>query len=247
MMTFREFVYRKSKEYLTNLVILLIGIILILAGIMSANWIGTVAESVVISVGASLVTSAIVSFLSSLYLFKRSLAKEVTETWGLDCITESRAVMNELICQDLDHATQYLDIIAYGMKALRETKSDVLRCQIKQGLKVRILTVDPSCKILTQRDIDEGKLPGSTADSINRLKEWADQCEVPDAIQIRFCKTLPTEMYFRVDNTVYVGPYQFKRESQRSITMRYHENSKGFLYYTGYFESLWKDSEFCHD
>ena len=83
MMTFREFVYRKSKEYLTNLVILLVGIILILVGVMSANWIGTVAESVVISVGASLVASAIVSFLSSLYLFKRSLAKEVTETWGI--------------------------------------------------------------------------------------------------------------------------------------------------------------------
>lgn len=209
------------NERLINAVIGLLGGILIFAGILFAEKLGEKWEAVIISVGASLVASSVVSYLSSIYTYKRKRAKEITETWGLKHISADRAQMHNYVGEKLDKATDHLDIIAYGLKSFRESKKSVINEKVRHGMSIRIITVDPKCSYLTQRDIDEDKVAGSTSDSIIQLCKWVSELkQVSDnKIGIRFCNTLPTEVYFRVDGYIYTGPYQFGKESQRTITM----------------------------
>lgn len=237
------------NERLINLVIGLLGGVLILAGILFCDFWGSKWETVIISVGASLVASAVVSYLSSIYIYKRKREKEITETWGLYSIDESRAQMNYFIGQNLENVTDHLDIIAYGLKSFRESKRKLINEKVKHGLEIRIITVNPNYEYLSQKDVDEKKLKDSTKESIKQLCRWIVELQKikGSKVKIKFCKTLPTEVYFRVDDYIYTGPYQCGRESQRTITMEYRRPGKGFDYYKDYFDTLWNDVEFCNE
>ena len=180
-----------TLEHLINVIVLSAGIILILLSMLCEK--GGQWETILISIGSSLIASAIVSFLTSIYILKYQRAKDIAETWGIRSIEEQRAFMN------------------------------------------------------VQKDKDEGKNEGSTAQSITKLVEWAAQLNTGSTgkIELRFCETLPSELYYRVDKYIYTGPYQFGRESQRSITTEYKSPGKGYSYYKQYFEDLWNDENFC--
>lgn len=237
------------SERLVNLLIGLIGVILVLVGILASQIIGATWEAVLISVGASLVASAIVSYLTSIYIFKRRQSKEITETWGLCAICETRAEMNIIVNDRIKKAQDHLDIIAYGLSSLRESRTSLLKEKVEHGLSIRILTVHPDCDLLCQKDKDEKKQPGTTAASIRALCKWILELQqIKGAkVEIKFCSSLPTEVYFRVDDYIYTGPYQWARDSQRSITMEYRNAGNAFKYYKDYFDAIWKDNEFCSD
>lgn len=235
------------SERLVNIIIGLLGIALILGGILFSEPLGSAWAAVVLSIGASLIASAVVAYLSSIYLYHRAGGAEVANAWGLCSICENRAEMNLHVDDALEAAQEQLDIIAFGLKSFRETKRQLLAKKAAHGLSIRIITVDPDCALLERQDQTEEKAQGSTALSIRQLCEWVDELgQIPNAkVQIRFSDTLPTELYFRVDNRVYVGPYQCGRESQRAITMEYSGHGRGFAYYSEYFETLWNDGKFC--
>ena len=235
------------NERLINLVICLLGVVLVLLGIIFSESLGSKWEAVIISIGASLVASAVVSYLTSIYVYKRNRAKEITDDWGLTAINDNRAQMNKLIGQKLDKANDHLDIIAFGLKSFRESKRNVIAEKVKHGMSIRIITVDPRCEYLEQRDLDENKVIGSTKDSIVQLCRWIVELKKigGDNVEVKFCQTLPTEVYFRVDDYIYTGPYQFGKESQRTITMEFRNPGEGFAYYKNYFDSLWSDNGFC--
>ena len=67
----------------------------------------------------------------------------------------------------------------------------------------------------------------------------------PGQIEIKLAKHLPSEFYCRVDDSIYVGPYQYGKDSQQMITMEFKNPGKAFAYYEEYFDSLWKDSGYC--
>ena len=91
-----------STEHLINAIIGLVGLILVIIGIMaSAN---EKASTILISVGASLVASSIVAFLSSIYIQKYRRAKEISEIWGIRSIEEKRTIMNTRIDECTDTA-----------------------------------------------------------------------------------------------------------------------------------------------
>ena len=118
---------------------------------------------------------------------------------------------------------------------------------LRRGAVIRILSVDPECEELIDRDIQEKKAKGATALSIRQLKEWADalEKEFPGQLQVRFANYLPSEFYCRVDDAIFVGPYQYGIESQQCITSEYKNPGKAFAYYESYFETLWNDKEYC--
>lgn len=247
--SFTENLANTISERLINSIVGLIGVILVLVGILSSGIIGETWEAVLISVGASLIASAIVSYLTSIYIFKRKQSKEITEKWGLCTICETRAEMNLIVNDRIEKAQDHLDIIAYGLSSLRESRTPLLKKKVEHGLSIRILTVDPNCALLEQKDKDEHKQPGTTAASIRSLCKWVLELQkIKDAkVEIKFCSSLPTEVYFRVDDYVYAGPYQWARDSQRSITMEYRNAGNAFKYYKDYFDTIWKDNEFCSD
>ena len=202
-------------------------------------------NTVVISVGASIVASAVVSYITSVYLLKKKKLREITEIWGLRSITENRSDMNKEVSKRLNDADECLDIIAYGLKSFRESVGDTVKTRVQNGLSIRILTVDPNSEFLSYRDDVENKIKGSTANDIMQLSEWIKELAIDGVtnVELRYCRFLPTELYFRVDSRVYVGPYEIGKESQRTITAEYAGGSKGFSYYTDYFNALWSKAE----
>lgn len=247
MRMLEEWFENNINERLVNLLVTCIGVILVITGILFSFSNNEMVQTILISIGTSLIASAVVSFLASIYIFKHKRESEITDIWKLISIKDNRSEMNTKVHKKLDNAVNQLDIIGYGMKSFRESRENVIRSQIQKGLKIRIITVDPNYDFLKQRDIDENKMEGSTAKSINQLNDWVKKLneEYNKPVEIRFCKTLPTEVYFRVDDSIYVGPYQCGKESQQTITMEYHSQGKGFQYYNSYFEKLWNDKNFC--
>lgn len=75
-----------------------------------------------VSIGRSLIASAIVSYLASIYLFKRLREKELSDKWGLETICELRSSMNDRVFECLRSGARELDIVSYGLKSFRETR-----------------------------------------------------------------------------------------------------------------------------
>ena len=153
------------------------------------------------------------------------------------------------IDEELKKVKCQYDLLAHGLKSLRETETKVVKEALQRGTKIRILTVDPSVRELETVDRKEKKPLGSTSDSIRQLIKWADTLneQYPGKCKIKLANYLPNEYFCREDNYIYVGPYQYGKESQRVITMEFKKRGKGFEYYEQYFNDLWNDPEYCHD
>lgn len=236
--------YYKSEEGMINLIILSAGIIGILIACLLRVRVGETIFTVIISISASVVASAVVAFVMAAFLYKRNSKAELIEKWGIASITESRGIINSEVNELFEKNISSLDIIAFGLKSFREAREDSVRKLLQKGMAVRIITVNPNSCLLEFKDKDENKLAGSTKDSIIKLIEWCIMLKDvgKGTIEIRYMNTLPTEVYFRVDDSIFVGPYQIGRESQQTITMRYEGNTEGVNYYKEYFEKLWEVS-----
>lgn len=234
-----------STERLINIIIALVGVILVIIGI--TFYANEKTSTILISVGASLIASSIVAFLSSIYIQKYRRAKEISEIWGIRSIEEKRTIMNTRIDECTNKAKKQYDIMAFGLKSLREGNPKGINDLLKRGASIRILSVDPECKALNDRDIQEKKTEGQTAYTIRQLIEWVEDLNktYPGQIRIKFAKHLPSEFYCRVDDSIFVGPYQYGKDSQQLFTMEFKNPGKAFAYYEDYFDSLWKDKKYC--
>ena len=102
-----------------------------------------------------------------------------------------------------------------------------------------IYFLNPDNPILTMRDQAEGKPEGYTKKSIMELRTFFKKTSIRKKVKIKYHNDLPLDLYFRVDNHVFVGPYLFGKDSQQMITYEFEKGGKGFDYYTNYFDSLW--------
>lgn len=239
---------RIKIEQLVNLVIMIAGFALILIGATVVR-LNTAAQTVVLSLGASLVASAVVAFLSSFYIKKYQHASLLSESWGIASIEERRANMNIRIDAEERKARNQIDIIAFGLKSLREGNTSVIEDCLRRNVKIRIITVGPENDNLAVRDLEEKKVSGSTRESILQLAEWCRKLDsmFPGRIQLKYSNTIPKEFYNRVDDHIFVGPYQYGKESQQTITTEYRSPGSAFVYYADYFEQLWADEKYCHE
>lgn len=236
------------NERLVNFIVLLIGILATIIGVFLHD--NKDASTILISVGASLVASAIVTYLSSIYIYKRKKEKELIDYWGITSIYKTRQEMNRSCEEHMQQIEKQMDIIAFGLRSFRDSQGKFIKSKIKNGLKLRILTIDPNSEFLRQREMDEKKTEGSIKDSINQLIQWADEINKElkkQAVEIRIYNALPLDFYFREDDYCFVGPYQYGKDSQQTISYEFHKKGKGFSYYQEYFEDLWNDRDFCKD
>ena len=227
----------QTEHNKTNLIIFLLGIVGILGSIVAKNYIKEPLFTILLSISTSIVASSIVAFITTVYMLENTEMVELIRKWGIKSIYETRGVMNNEVNALFEHKVARLDIIAYGLKSFRESKSQRIKQLLQYGMIMRIITVDPKLDILLLKDRDEGKIEGSTAASINELIKW---CKEIGKVEIRVINTLPTELYFRVDSNVFVGPYEFGRESQQTITMHLGGKTEGVKYYNEYFNNIWK-------
>jgi hypothetical protein len=232
-----------------NIITFLTGVILVLLALLLD--IQKTVGLIFVSIGTSIIASSVVVYLSSKYLFKQNRIKEIIEIWGLSGIYKTRAEMNISSNVKLRNANECIDIIAFGLKGFRETQSQLIEDKIRRGMKIRIVTINPNSKYLSQREKDEKEIDGQIKNTVEQLTEWVFNLKKnqikQDQVQIKYYDTLPFDFYFRIDNNVFIGPYLYGISSQQTISYEITGNKEGFNYYTTYFERIWNNNELLKD
>lgn len=228
----------RKNSTLVEIIILLAGIILVLVGRQS---------SVVAGIGASVIASAIVVFMTDVLLGKDE--SENLSRWGLEAVYKTRGEMNSSSDVYLDKAKS-VKIIAFGLKSWRDSQQKKIRKLLERGGTIQIITMKPECNNLKAREADELQAEGSISHSIRQMIEWAKKENAKGRkgrIEIRQHEHLPLGFVFLMDNRLFTGPYEYGKESQQTISFEYNNTGEAYLYYDSYFDSLWNDSAFCSD
>lgn len=176
--------------------------------------------------------------------------KQLIEIWGISAIYETRQEMNRSTDIAFETLENNLDIIAWGLKSFRDGKDKIVKEKVKKGLKIRFIAPSPDSYYVKQREIDEKEVEGQIRKTIVDLGQWIEELKkiapAPEDIQIKYYNSLPEDFYFRVDDYIFIGPYQWSKSSQQTISYEFKgQSSKGFAYYNDYFEKLWNSQEFC--
>ncbi|MCI5140860.1 MAG: hypothetical protein D3909_03850 [Candidatus Electrothrix sp. ATG1] len=206
-------------------------------------------QNVLISVGCSIMATSIISFVMTWYLNDDKEARRVIDSWGLKNI-EVRSALNYEINEKLDTMKDGMDIIAFGMKNFLAAKKQLLEDKIEEGCTIRMLTIAPESKFVTQREREEKEPAGQIKNSIEELIAWAKEVKsrnTKGTVIVKTYDSLPQDMYQKVDKYVYVGPFQFGKPSQQTIAYEYRPGSKGARYYSDYFLKIWDDADFCKE
>lgn len=231
------------KKYNTKAII--VALLVLLAGfaltIFDIYWFKT-DSNVWISIGCSLVASALVILLNT-FLVDATIYNPLDD-WKLRRITVTRSEINNECASKLAKAKYQVDIVAFGLQSFRNKQSDVIESYLKKGVNFRILTMNPSSSFVQQREKEEDDT--NIKNSIEKLIEWADKLNAKQykgKIIVKGYSCMTLDFYWRVDHTIYVGPYWVGYDSQQTVTYAFDKGGEGFKLYSEYFEKLWNTAD----
>lgn len=234
---------------LVNYLTMALGVILIFASVRIG--LGKILGQILISVGTSILASAIVVLLSSRYLVKQENTKNIIENWGLTGIYKTRAKMNEYVNIDLEWNKEKLDIIAFGLKGFRDSKGDLIVKKVKRGMRLRIITIHPESVFLEEREKAEKCVGGGIKSDIIQLDKFVKELQRnqinEDQVKMKYYDSLPLDFYFGMDRSIYIGPYLYDIDSQQTISFAFKSKAEAYDFYTNYFEKRWNDDDFCEE
>lgn len=203
-------------------------------------------NSVISAIGISILASAITSLVTILFIDDEDEYRAAKE-WGLEHVYPTRGEMNAASDHYLRTAKS-LKTVAFGMRSLRDAKTEDVKKILERGGTVRILTMDPNCRNLKEREKDEKH--NTIGDSIRDLIKWARALNEGPArgkIEVRMHDHLPLDFMFLMNNRLFTGPYVYGKLSQQTVSFEYNTVGKAYEYYEALFDSLWENKDFCRD
>lgn len=237
----------KNNEKLLTLIVFLFGILSLVVGIFVP--VGSKGSTVLLGIGCSLISSSMVSYLNAKYAVRDAAYATVIDKWGLCAIYSSRQEMNISCDRALQAASKHIEMVGFGFRSLRDSQDALMKEKAKMGVHIRIISMNPNSQFLVQREKDELVAPGSIKETILQFNDWISELRSlapkSENIQVKYYDSLPQDFYFRVDDHVFVGPYEYGKQSQQTISYEYKGKSEGFKYYTNYFDKLWNNNDFC--
>lgn len=202
-------------------------------------------ENTLLSIGTSLIASSLFLLIHSIYISSENKATAMVKEWGIINIYQTRAEMNLSCNKYLENNKHSLDIIAFGLKSFREAQENLIKEKLKNGMKIRILTMDKNSDFLKERSVEENEIPDQIKETIINLEKWINdlkkEARNDDQIKIKFYNKLPFDFYFKLDKVLFTGPYQYNKSSQQTISYEFDYGGSGYKYYSDYFESLWNN------
>ena len=230
------------KSIVAGLGILILGILTIVADLgkfhLTSSW--------GLSIGSSLIASAIVILFTAVFVEKRVFSP--LDEWKIDRIFATRSEKNSESDKELEKAKYQIDIVAFGLGSFRSSHDKHVESCLRRGVNFRIVTMDPNSPYALQRAIEENEAEDQIKVSIERLIEWANkknQLNCKGKIVVKGYSSMTLDYYWRVDNVICVGPYWYGVDSQQTITYKFIEGGKGFAQYEDYFEQLWENDSLC--
>ena len=150
-------------------------------------------------------------------------------------------------CEKYTKKAKTIDVIAFGLRSWRDSKNKEIESLLRNGCQIRILTMDPNGANLKQRELDEKQEIGSIALTIIQLQDWANKLNsrgYKGKIQIKYYDAQPLDFMFLMSNRLFIGPYEYGKGSQQTISYEFNTTGEAYKYYTEYFNDLWNDDEF---
>jgi hypothetical protein len=205
-----------------------------------------------IGIGTSLVAAGIAGWTVFIYIFVSQGISErlrVLTEFGITNIFDARSVrIRSQYDERLGKARERIDIMGYGLRALREDYFDHF-LNWRTRAHVRILLLDPnfpspSCSFASQRDAEERQNSGDIAQDVEdfiRAVRPVIRSVRDHPFEVRLYRCLPTINIFRVDDEVFFGPYLIKQPSRNSPTILVRRGGILFERVVAHFETIWSD------
>jgi len=169
--------------------------------------------------------------------------------WRLTAIYKTRAEKNSGSDKKLAACREQIDIAAFGLKSLRDSTTALVQQKVGSGVRIRILCLHPDSPYVSAREKSEHEVPGQIRGTIIALEKWIKELQTLASenrqVQLKHYDTLPLDFYFRIDHSLYVGPYLYGYGSQQTITFEFEQPGMGFEYWQAYFDTLWNDEHFA--
>ena len=231
-----------KNSIIAGFIILFVGVALILCDLL---WWKT-DKAVWFNIGCSLIASSIVIIFTALFV-DRKLYNPLEE-WKIEKIYSTRAEKNADSDPELDKAKYQIDAVAFGLKSFRNKQSKRIETCLKNGVNIRILTMNPESSYISAREHEEQETHGQIQNTIEQLVKWANDFNkkgYKGKIVVKGYSCMTLDFYWRVDDELYIGPYWYGISSQQTITYKFREGGRGFSQYTAYFDELWCNDELC--
>ena len=233
--------FLKSRVFfLTNIIIILLGIIIVfLSSLFDENL-----KTIFLSIGTSVIASGIVSFLELL----REEQMDEKEKTNLKIIEEG-GIENIFKRRDLEeykeivyNAKKSIDITGYSLRGFYESNKDIIleKCEKYKNFLVRIILVNPSSQFSENRDMEENEDDSRLfKDMYSTLKKWSQKSE---RIKIRLIDEPLSDMVYRIDDVMYTGPYFYKQSSKETYTNKLKKTGWLFEAYQRNFDRMWEEA-----
>ena len=243
----------QKAKYIINLVVLVVGMVLIVVAFVikpdnvEADKNKEVAANLALSIGSSLTATSLMTLFLIVLLPDDTHGEEnELQEWGINHIYRERG---EVKLSGTQLPKEHLDYIAFGLKHFREAnKPAEIEQQLKRGLIIRIITLNPNSQFVTEqqrmenRDGLKAEIEGLQELQKNLLEAVGSRCK--GRIEIKYYNSLPLSFYCRADQRVFVGPYLPGMASENVITYEFKAGAAGGNYYANIFETLWTGKGF---
>ena len=203
-------------------------------------------------IGLGLLTGGISGYIVFGYVLVSHDVSErldVLRHFGIQRAYESRATrIRDEYEQRLSKAKERIDVLAFGLSALREDFGEDF-ADWKSRAEVRILLIDPDYpapdSFADQRDREEGRPAGTIRSDVNTFLEFVAPLR-GDRFRVRLYTCLPHVNVFRVDDEMFWGPYLVKEQGRNTPTF---VSGKGVMFDSllQHFERIWNDPTLSRD
>lgn len=227
-----------------NIIIMLVGAVCIFVSVYLPT---DNMQSIAMGIGTSLLSSGLIVFITSLFMDDSSERMQNLNHWGIEAVYKTRGEMN-ISCDKYMEKARTIDVIAFGLRSWRDSKSKDIELLLQNGCQIRILTMEPDSENLKQRELDENQEPRSIARTIIQLNEWANELNLAGykgKIEIKYYDAQPLNFMFLMNNRLFIGPYEYGKGSQQTISYEFNVAGEAYKYYTEYFDKLWNDEKFA--
>jgi hypothetical protein len=221
----------KNAELVYLVTLLAGGIILQGSWLLPPGLLRAGLQEILSGLGTALLASAFIGFFNKRYLTdeKPDLRKE----WGFKEIYEFRRQKDAKTNERIKNGAKELDcIVQGGLDGLRNNMDVNLHERISGGLKIRLL-------------IPKNPYDQEMKDANEELEKWYHSLNDKQKrnVAIRKYSGIPQDLYFRLDEMVFVGPYFANSKSAEDITYEFDRYLDGGKLYANYFENLWGRSK----
>lgn len=214
------------------------------------------ASLIIVGIGTSLIAAGIAGSVIFFYVQETEQVGRLLEAlrdFGLQRIHSGRGVrIREEYDIAISKAEKTIDVLGFGLRSLLEDYGNSFPVWAARA-PVRVLLIDPEYPSVRycyadQRDSEEHNQKGDiTRDVKEFVKRTAALAEGNAQFRIRLYRCLPSVNLFRIDNTMFWGPYLVGQQSRNMPTFVLTKGGSLYRRFSEHFDSIWNSDDLSRE